>query len=120
MDDPRANEILELYAQLGDVTARMRQAASISDWDGLIALEAQCADVSARLLSCEDDLPRNEEYQRRKANLICKVLDDDAEIRQSVNVRLAGLWRLIDGRERVEKLNSAYGSDTGIPGTPSL
>ena len=120
MDETRANEILSLYAQLGAVTARMREAASISDWDTLIALEAQCADVSSQLVACEDGLARSEDYQRRKADLICKVLEDDAEIRQSVNARLAGLWRLIDGRQRVERLHSAYGTDSGIPGSSVL
>jgi flagellar protein FliT len=115
MDDGRANEILALYAQLSALTSRMRQAARAADWDGLIALETECADVSSRLMKRDDSIPRTPDYQRRKADLIRKVLEDDAEIRQNVNERLAGLWRLIDGRKNVERLNAAYGAERAIP-----
>jgi len=115
MDDARSDEILTLYAQLSAVTTRMREAARTADWDRLLALEAECADVSSRLVAREDGAPRTSEYQRRKADLIRKVLEDDAEIRQNVNTRLAGLWRLIDGRANIDKLNAAYSSESGIP-----
>lgn len=118
MEDAQANEILTLYVQLSSITARMRQAAMDRNWDALIALEAECAEVSCLLIACEDGSPRSVEYQRRKADLIRKVLEHDAEIRQSVNERLAGLWRLIDGRGRVEQLQKAYGSERGMPGAP--
>ena len=120
MDDARASEILALYVRLSELTGRMRQAARAGDWDGLIALEAECADVSSLLIACEDGAPRSAEYRRRKADLIRKLLDDDAEIRQSVNQRLTGLWRLIDGRTNVEKLNAAYGGKSELPRTPGL
>ena len=120
MDDARAEELLALYAQLSAVTARMREAAHAANWDGLVALEGECADVSSRLIACEDGAPHSPEYQRRKADLIRKVLEDDAEIRQNVNERLAGLWRLIDGRAKIDKLNAAYGGKSGIPPTQGL
>ena len=120
MDDTRANEILTLYTQLSAVTTRMRQAARASDWDGVIALEVQCTRLSSRLVEREDGAPRTADYQRRKADLIRQVLEDDAEIRQNVNERLTGLWRMIDGRQKVERLNAAYGTDRGIPRTPGL
>jgi flagellar protein FliT len=120
MNDTQANEILALYTQLSAVTTRMRQAARAADWDGMIALEAQCAHISSRLIEREDGAPRTADYQRRKADLIRKVLEDDAEIRQNVNERLAGLWRLIDGRRSVERLNAAYGAERGIPRMPGL
>ena len=120
MDDTRANEILALYTQLSAVTTQMRQAARASDWDGVIALEVQCTHISSRLVEREDGAPRTVDYQRRKADLIRQVLEDDAEIRQNVNERLTGLWRLIDGRQRVERLNAAYSTDRGIPRMPGL
>jgi flagellar protein FliT len=115
MDDTRADEILALYSQLSAVTTRMREAARAANWDRLVALEAECADVSSRLIACEDATPRSLSYQQRKADLIRQVLEDDAEIRQNVNERLAGLWRLIDGRANIDKLNAAYGGESGIP-----
>jgi len=120
MEETRANEILTLYARLSALTTRMREAARAADWDGLIALETECADVSSRLMAREDGTPRSSDYQRQKADLIRKVLEDDAEIRQNVNERLAGLWRLIDGRKNVQRLNAAYGGESGIPRTQGL
>ncbi len=120
MDDTRAKEILALYTQLSVVTTRMREAARAADWDGLIALEVECADVSSQLVKREDGAPRTVDYQRRKADLIRKVLQDDAEIRQNVNERLAGLWRLIDGRKSVARLNAAYSAESGISRTRGL
>jgi flagellar protein FliT len=119
MDDVSAREILALYAQLRALTARMRQAAVDEDWEALIALETQCAEVSCLLIACEDGSPRTLEYQRKKADLIREVLEDDALIRHSVNERMAGLWRLIDGRGRVEKLRAAYGAESGAPRGPA-
>lgn len=115
MNDVSANEILALYAQLRTLTARMRAAAANEDWDALISLESQCAEVSCLLIACEDGSPRTPEYQRRKADLIREVLEDDALIRQSVNARMAGLWQLIDGRGQIDKLRAAYGTDNGVP-----
>ena len=114
VDHVSASEILALYAQLRALTAQMRQAAVAEDWDALIALESQCSEVSCLLIACEDGSPRTAEYQRKKADLIREVLEDDALIRQSVNQRMTGLWQLIDGRGRVEKLRAAYG-DNGVP-----
>jgi flagellar protein FliT len=97
----------------------MRQAAADADWDALITLESQCAEVSCLLIACEDGSPRTLEYQRKKADLIREVLEDDALIRQSVNARMAGLWQLIDGRGQIEKLRAAYGTHTGVPQGPA-
>jgi flagellar protein FliT len=119
VDDVAASEILALYRQLRVLTARMRQAAADADWDALIALESECAGVSCLLIACEDGSPRTAEYQRKKADLIREVLEDDAQIRQSVNARMTGLWRLIDGRGQVKKLNAAYGTNSGIPRGPA-
>jgi flagellar protein FliT len=119
MDHVSASEILALYAQLRTLTASMREAAANEDWDALIALESQCSEVSCLLIACEDGSPRTPEYQRKKTDLIREVLEDDALIRQSVNQRMAGLWRLIDGRGQVEKLRAAYGTQGGMSRGPA-
>ncbi|MGZ8262916.1 MAG: flagellar protein FliT [Burkholderiales bacterium] len=108
MDGPRAKEILDSYESLCAVTSRMRQAALSEDWDALIALEAQCASIFSRLVCIEDGAPRSEAYQRRKAELISRVLDDDAEIRERANAQLAGIWRMVDGKRNVRRVESTY------------
>jgi flagellar protein FliT len=107
-DGPRAREILDAYESLCAITGRMRQAALASDWDELIALEGQCASIFSRLTSIEDRTSRSEVYQRRKAELICRVLDDDAQIRERTKKRLSEMWRIADGKDSVRRLESAY------------
>jgi flagellar protein FliT len=103
------SEILGSYEHLTQVTARMRAAAAQDDWESVIALESECAPVYARLMASREQGPVDEQYQRRKSELICKLLEDDAEIRERISGQLTHIWRLIHGRSRVEQLSSAYG-----------
>ena len=103
-------DILAAYEQLAEVTGRMRVAATEEDWDGVIALETECAGVYRRLAAIETGAPFDPEYQRRKSELICRLLDDDALIREKVSGQLTNIWRMIDGRGTVNRLNAAYGA----------
>jgi hypothetical protein len=64
--------------------------------------------VYSLLTSSHEAAPMDDDYVRRKSELICKVLADDAEIRDRISGRLTHIWRLMDGRARVEKLSSVY------------
>ena len=108
--------ILKAYEHLAEVTGRMRAAATEEDWDGVVALESECASVYAQLLEVDSAAPNDSAYQRRKAELICKLLDDDASIRERMSGQLSRIWRMIDGRNTVDRLNSAYGASGGSGG----
>jgi len=109
MQQSKPADILKAYEQLSEVTGRMRVAAANEDWDGVIALESECARIYARLTTLESGAPFDPDYQRRKSELICKLLDDDAEIRSRVSGQLTAIWQLIDGQPVVDRLSSAYG-----------
>ena len=100
--------ILETYEHLAEVTGRMRIAALEEDWDSVIALESECASVYHRLLSVDQGAAFDTDYQQRKAELIRKLLDNDAQIRERVSGQLNRVWRLLEGGRKVERLNSAY------------
>ena len=102
-------DILKAYEHLAEVTGRMRVAAAHEEWDQVIALESECASVYGRLASMETSRPFSAEYQRRKSELICKLLDDDAEIRDRVSGQLTRIWRMIDGRQHIDRISAAYG-----------
>ena len=106
-------EILKAYEQLSDVTGRMRTAACREDWDDVVSLETQCAALYTRLAAIESGIAGDADYQRRKSELICKLLDDDAEIREKVSGQLTRIWQMIDGRPHVARLNAAYGAPGG-------
>jgi flagellar protein FliT len=110
MQRSKPAEILKAYENLADVTGRMRVAASNEDWDAVIALETECAKIYTKLTAIEAGAPYDDDYQRRKSELICKLLDDDAQIRNRVSGQLTRIWQLIDGRPAVERLSSAYGA----------
>ena len=116
MEKHSSTDILKAYEHLAEVTGRMRVAAAQEDWDGVIALESECASVYERLASIETGAPFDPEYQRRKSELICRLLDDDALIRETLSGQLTHIWRMIDGRPRVEKLNAAYGNPGSTEG----
>ena len=103
-------DVLAAYERLATVTARMRLAASQEDWDRVVELETECASEYTRLAALERGASGDAAYQRRKSELICKLLEDDADIRERVNGQLARIWRMIDGRSRVMQLDTAYGA----------
>ena len=107
--EQQSAEILKTYEHLAEVTGRMRAAATEEDWDSVIALESECASVYGRLLTVERGIAVDADYQRRKAELVRKLLDDDAHIRERVSGQLSRVWRLLEGGRQVERLNSAYG-----------
>ena len=102
-------DILAAYEHLAEVTGRMRVAACQEDWDHVVALETECARVYGRLAAMDTGAPFDAAYQRRKSELICKLLEHDAEIRERVSGQLARIWRMIDGRKQVDRINNAYG-----------
>jgi flagellar protein FliT len=110
VNQSKAADILRAYEHLADVTGRMRIAACEEDWDSVIELETECASVYERLLSVDQSGAFGTEYQQRKAELIRKLLDNDAQIRERVSGQLTRIWRLLEGGPKVQRLNSAYGT----------
>ncbi len=103
-------EILGSYQLLAQVSAQMRAAAVNEDWDRVMTLESECAPVYSRLMNSEEHGPVDAQYQRRKSELICELLEHDAEIRERISGQLTNIWRLIHGRAKVEQLSSTYGA----------
>ena len=110
MTQRKPADILAAYEHLAEVTGRMRAAASQENWDAVVALETECAALYTHLAAIENGVAGDADYQRRKSELICKLLDDDAEIRERLNGQLTRLWRQLEGKGRVQQLGAAYGS----------
>ena len=108
MHEQRAQDILSSYELLAQVTARMREAAARDDWDSVLALETECAGLYSHLKATCDEAPHDAARQRRKSELICQVLEHDAQIREKLSGELVHIWRLMEGERHVSKLNSAY------------
>lgn len=113
MNNRDGDDVLTAYERLAGLTGRMREAAAAEDWDTVMALEAECAGLYSSVLTADDSRVADRDYQQRKSELICRLLDDDAQIRGQISGELTRIWRLIHGRERVEQLSSAYGAYGG-------
>jgi flagellar protein FliT len=100
--------ILSVYQRIAELTEQMLAAARGSDWDTLLHLEHECRALFAQLSDGEDERVRDANFQRRKANLIRGVLDDDAQIRLLVEPWLAHLSELIGHTGRQRRLSDTY------------
>src|SRR3954470_10034090 len=98
-------DILASYELLAQVTSRMRDAAVNDDWDSVIALESQCAGLYTQLMAAGAERTPDLDRDRRKAELIRKVLADDAQIRERLSGQLVNIWRLLQGGHQVSRLN---------------
>lgn len=102
--------ILAEYEQIAALTHRMLEAARKSEWDALVALERDCGRHFARVMSNPyDDAAGDEHYRRRKAALIHRILDEDAEIRLLVEPWLRQLSSLVGSTRQQAQLQRAYG-----------
>ncbi|MCE9638738.1 MAG: flagellar protein FliT [Betaproteobacteria bacterium] len=102
--------ILATYESISRLTRQMLAAARNGDWDGLVRHERECSGLFARLMNGEDQRPRGTDFQRRKAELIRGVLDDDAEIRLLVEPWMANLAILLGHAGRQRRLSQTYQS----------
>jgi flagellar protein FliT len=102
------DQILATYEAVSRLTRRMLTAARNSEWDMLVKLERDCSALFARLFTGDNEQPQSADFQRRKAQLIRGVLDDDAEIRLLVEPWLNQLSALISHAGHQRRLSQAY------------
>lgn len=104
-------QIIATYEVILDVTGQMLEAARSSDWDRLQELEIECRALVGTLKSASPHMPLNAEEQQRKAEIICGVLADDAEIRNLTQGWMGELERFLGSAGYHEKLQQAYGTN---------
>lgn len=101
--------VLELYEAIAAVSARMLQAACAADWDGLLAAESDCARLVERARAQPANVPLAEPEQRRKHELIRRMLAEDAEIRARLNPWMAQLEQWLHTADRRRRVERSYG-----------
>lgn len=101
--------LLSAYDRLCATTGYMLSAAKSGDWERLVTLERDCADIVGRLSALETEDPLPPGIRDRKAALIRKVLADDAAIRDITEPQLKRLSRMLDANRSERRLLQAYG-----------
>lgn len=103
------HEVLTVYAEMADLTERMLDAATRSEWDQLVELEQRCAAHVRTLQSDEGQQPLVGEQRERKVELIRKMLSADRKIRDITMPWMAQLSALINNTGTERRLANAYG-----------
>lgn len=103
------NQVIEKYELLSDITGRMREAAVHSEWDRLCELENQCREHVQTMQTADSGMPvLSETSRQRKIELIHKILDDDAEIRNRTELWMAQLQRVMRLSKNEQLLRQSY------------
>lgn len=75
-----SNDVLSMYENIAGMTNKMVVAARSSDWDGLNALENQCASAASATMTGKVPALAGASRQR-KIDLLKQILANDREIR---------------------------------------
>jgi flagellar protein FliT len=102
--------LLMAYDRLSHKTGCMLNAAQRGDWEQLVSLEKDCADLVAELSSLETDDELPQTVRTRKLALVRKVLADDAAIRNITEPWMRKLEAMLGANRREQRLLNAYGS----------
>jgi flagellar protein FliT len=105
--------ILDTYGSISATTERMVDAAKNRDWDRLIALEKNCRALIETLKTADAGISPDALYVQRKAELIRKVLADDAEIRKFTEPWMTQLQAYLGNARQEYMLRRAYENDHG-------
>ena len=96
------------YEEMCALSAQMVAAARASDWDQLVSLEHQVAQLRDAL--AEDDGSTLDDAEREsKARMIQRILEDDAEVRRHTEPWMDDLRRLLGGAAKKRQIERAYG-----------
>ncbi|MDE1181209.1 flagellar protein FliT [Paraburkholderia sp.] len=86
------------YEAIAAISGRMLMAARRSLWNDLVHLQEEYRHEVDLLKEAELDVALDESERSRKYDLVCRILADDAAIRDLANPRLANLSALFAGR----------------------
>lgn len=104
-----SNDIISVYEAILAVTGEMLNAARSAEWDRLIERERACR-VLVEWLKQQPEISLHDPAVReRRAEIIRKVLADDAEIRNITEPQIAKLSTLLETHRCERNVRSAYG-----------
>lgn len=101
-------DTLAYYKAVAAASGDMLKAARRQDWEGLAEAERRCAAVIAILKASGAEARLDGDKRQHKAEIIRRVLADDAEIRRIVDPRMRELERLLGAAGTRRRLDDAY------------
>jgi len=103
-------DMLAYYKSVETASDAMLAAARCRDWDALVAAEQRCAAVIALLKAADAEARLTRTELSRKAQIIRRVLAQDAEIRRLLDPRMHELEQLLNAAGARRRVDRAYGA----------
>lgn len=104
-----SSQVIANYESLSALTGQMREAAMRGEWDQLINIEHQCSERVAIMKPLDTEVILDAAARQHKNQLINKILADDAEIRNRVQVWMSQLQLSMQSNRQEQRLLHAYG-----------
>ncbi|MCG7598619.1 flagellar protein FliT [Halomonas sp. McH1-25] len=105
-----ANEVLAGYERLLQRSARMLAWARQGEWAHLVQEESVYVVAVEDLKRLEGGCVLDREGTQKKADLLERILEQDAEVRQRLEIRRDELSGLIGDTRRRRDMSRAYGA----------
>ena len=105
----KQNNISGLYTQMLKVSREMLQAADGEDWDKLIKLEKDRAEIVEVLQSSDNLIPDNEGDRVVLIDLIKEIQGCDDKVRPLIEGWMAELKAMFESAGNERKLGRQYG-----------
>lgn len=103
--------VIGMYETMDQISVRMVEAAQANDWDRLVELERNVAQLRESLRGNEQPTMLSMEDRSRKIRLIHRILDADAEIRRYTEPWMAQVRTFLGNAARERNLRQSYGSN---------
>lgn len=105
------------FERMLDLSAQMLDAATANDWERLLALEKDEADLreSLRAKAGSDDAKISAEERDRLAGLISEIQANHAKLHEIVGPLLSSVRQLIGRETRERSIRESYGAFVQAP-----
>lgn len=104
---------IDVYKEMSALSAKMVAAAQANDWEHLVALEESVALLRDTLMAEDDNANLAPEERVRKAELIQRILDDDAEVRCHTEPWMEHVRQFLGNSARRRDVQRAYAAGAG-------
>ncbi len=97
--------ILTYYQEIADLSGQMLTKAQAQEWAELVALGSRYQAAVERLKALD---PLDDDQKNTRRELLTRILDDDARIRQLISPELERLSHLLGTFKRQRTVLQAY------------
>jgi flagellar protein FliT len=90
--------LIDYYKAIEDSSAKMLEAAKAEDWEGVMRFEGACAVLIEQLRARAHSEELDAQSRAEKTKIMCRILNNDAQIRYLAEPWLAHFEHKMDGQ----------------------